>query len=101
MTIPTMYPEIVDAINEYFKNDEAIRADCLLFLAHIDEIDKEVVDRMGGACFCELENMGRCVECGEKLVDYQYKVTHWGIEGNPVEKCSITLCPNCEMGELM
>ena len=51
--------------------------------------------------FGELEKMGRCVECGEKLIEYQYKVTHWGIDGNPVEKCSITLCPNCEMGELM
>lgn len=100
MTIPTMYPEIVDAINEYFKDDEAIKADCLLFLAHIDKIDKDVITRMGGTCFCELENMGRCVECGEELVDYQYKVTHWGIDGNPVETCSIKLCPNCEMGEI-
>lgn len=100
MKIPTMYPEIIDAINEYFKNDEAIRADCLLFLAHIDKIDKDVIARMGGICFCELENMRRCVECGEKLVDYQYKVTHWGIDGNPVETCSISLCPNCEMGEI-
>ena len=41
MTIPTMYPEIIDAINEYFKNDEEIKADCLLFLAHIDKIDKD------------------------------------------------------------
>lgn len=101
MTIPTMYPEIIDAINEYFKDDEVIKADCLLFLAHIDKIDKDVITRMGGMAFGELEKMDRCVECGEKLVECEYKVTHWGIDGNPVEKHSITLCPNCEMGELM
>ena len=83
--------EILEAITEYYKDDEDLMADCLVYLSKITPSD------FSYSCLDELVKRDRCVNCGSKLVEYSYKEYHPEIEGDiKFEVVRELACPNCD-----
>lgn len=78
MNRPNMRIEVLEALKEYYKDNEEILIDCLRYL----EEDNEVFE------------MGYCSECGTKLIEFHYKEYHSEVDAyeNLCELC----CPNCD-----
>lgn len=83
--------EILEAITDYFKGDEDIMADCLIYLSKITPSD------FSYSCLDELIERDRCTNCGSKLMEYSYKEYHPEIEGDiKFENMCKLVCPNCD-----
>lgn len=89
MNYPNMYPEIIEALKEYWKNDADILADCLVHLVNISDTPKMRYDIED-----ELAKMGRCIKCGTKLICDEWK--EYRSEVNTYEIMRDCICPNCE-----
>lgn len=81
--------EIIEAIEEYYKDDEDILVDCLVYLSknHNKKLSYLAQDK--------LEEMDRCSECGSKLVPHTYEEHHTELFGNPIEYITELVCTNC------
>ena len=84
--------ELIEAIKEYYKDDEDLQTDILLWLSHLDEKQQ---DKLIRNCECELDSMGRCMRCGQPLEVMYYKEYH--SEVNAYETLSDIYCPNCDI----
>lgn len=83
--------EILEAITNYFKSDEDIMADCLIYLSKITP------SNFSYSCLDELIERDRCTNCGSKLIEYSYKEYHPEIEGDiKFETMCKLVCPNCD-----
>ena len=91
-----MLREVFDAINDMYKTEPDIVADCYVYLSGLMH-DKDKVVRLSAQAGKELEKMNRCGECGEKLEVTTYNEPHPEIEGCPMEEVSETYCPNCDI----
>lgn len=80
MTKPNMRYEVLEALQSYYKDNEDILVDCLLYL---DESD-------------ELYNMGYCPNCGTKLEEFHYREYHPEVDAYE-EFCELC-CPQCDFG---
>ena len=78
MNRPNMRNEVLEALEEYYKNDIEILVDCLRYLKEDDKVD----------------NLGYCTECGAKLTEYHYREYHPEVDAyeNMIDLC----CPNCD-----
>lgn len=85
--VGSMFSEVVDAIDEYFKDDETIAVDCMLWL-------REKVGDNSGVIARWLEDKHRCVDCGEKMVRYDVREYH--PEVDCYENLSFVKCPSCD-----
>ena len=95
MEYPNMGNEIIEAIQEYFKNDEEIQIDCLMCLMGL-EIDKKLTNKISSMSFKRLQQMQVCPICGTKLESYSHKEIHDELEDKPIEYISELYCPNCD-----
>lgn len=86
-----MFSEIIEAIEEYYKDDEILIAECMLYLAG--------AKWKGYSPFCEwLNNHGRCWHCGAKLTQRAYKEPHPEVGEGVYETLYENYCPICERG---
>lgn len=83
-----MKVEILEAITDYFKDDEDIMADCLIYLSKITP------SNFSYSCIDELIKRNRCTHCGMKLVEYCYKEYHPEVDAYE-DRCEL-VCPSCD-----
>lgn len=79
--------EIMDALTDFYNNDEDIISDCVMWLNR----------NCKNFHSSWIENNNRCERCGMKLEEYNYKEYYSEIDGTPIEEISELLCPNCDM----
>lgn len=87
--------EIIEAIEEYYKDDEELLIDCLVYLSNIDMNDKEY-RHLSYLAQDRLEDMEVCSCCGAKLEPYTYEEHHTELFGCPIEYITELRCPNCD-----
>ena len=78
MDRPNMRNEVLEALEEYYKNDIEILVDCLRYLKEDDK----------------LYDLGYCAECGAKLIVCHYREYHPEVDA--YENMSDLCCPNCD-----
>lgn len=87
-----MHNEVVEAVIEHYKGiDEDIAADCLVYLSSLKHLQLSVAATMA------LESMGRCYNCGCKLLSYTHKEVHDELEEKPEEIITEIYCPQCDI----
>lgn len=91
---PNMSIEVLEAVEEKFKNDEEILIDCLVYLAHLgDEITQ--VNGVEYKAMDALQRMERCPHCGTKYEVMYYKEYHPEVDA--YEDMADMYCPNCDI----
>lgn len=87
-----VHDEVVEAVVDYYIHNQDIAADCLLYLASLKDM------RLTVAATKELEDMGRCPECGSKLESYTHLVYHPEVDEPPqYETVTEIYCPQCDI----
>lgn len=89
--IPSMYYEVVEAITTYYRKDQDMIADCLVYLKNVvndRKMESEIEDT--------LSFMDRCENCGKKLEVAIHREYH--SEVDCCETISIPYCPDCDIG---
>lgn len=87
-----MHDEVVEAVLDYYNHDQDIAADCLVYLASLKNM------RLAVAATRELENMGRCPECGCKVDSYTHLIYHPEVDEPPMfEKVTEVYCQQCDI----
>lgn len=80
--------EIIEAIESYYKNDEDMIADCMVWLSD--------APLKGMSPFWHwLDNHNRCDRCGSKLKQRAYKEPHTEIGNGVYETLYEWYCPEC------
>ena len=83
--------EIIEAIREYYKDDEAMVVDCLSWLSTGNLLELVEVARD------ELISMNYCPYCGNKLQVFTYREYHPEVdEPMRFEERAEMCCPNCD-----
>lgn len=95
MNSPIMTSEVIEAIKNYFGDDEEIAVDCLLYLSDINSMNRS--GELAVRASRELEKMGRCYRCGRNLQAYSYNEYHNELTGCPIERITEYVCPVCDM----
>lgn len=88
---PNMSYEVLEAVEDKFKDDEEVLADCLVYLAHLE--DKTAIEYKA---MDALQAMGRCPDCGGKYEVMYYKEYHPEVDA--YEDMADMYCPNCDVG---
>ena len=87
-----MHDEVIEAVCEYYKNDQDTTADCLLYLATLKCLPLAVHAQIA------LDSMGRCTTCGLKLESYTHLVYHPEVDEPPqYEPVTEIYCPRCDI----
>ena len=47
-----------------------------------------------------LSDMNYCIECGSKMINYEWEEAHDELDGSPKEEFSASFCPNCDHSEI-
>lgn len=92
---PNMSPEVIEAVREYFKDEEDVCVDCLLFLKELRNEDDNA-KRLSHYAEGELESMERCPVCGSKIEWHHYQEPHDELDGCPMEDMYEKYCPECD-----
>ena len=83
--------EIIEAIREYYKDDESTIVDCLSWLSTGNLLELVDVARD------ELISMNYCPYCGNKLQVFTYREYHPEVdEPMQFEERAEMCCPNCD-----
>lgn len=87
--------EIVDLIMTDWKADESLVIKSLLYLYHTttDYDMKDMIENV-------FNDMGYCVNCGSKLMNYEWEEVHTELPYNNIETMNIQLCPICNEDEI-
>lgn len=96
MQTPNMVPEIIEAIHLMYEDNPDIEVDCLLCLSGLRG-NLELGSRLAEVAESKLEDMRRCIYCGEILKVHHYKEPHSELDGCPMEDMTELYCPNCDM----
>ena len=94
MSYPNMSAEIMEAIYYWFKEWPDVRADCYVYLSHINEMSYDLASKAS----IELDKMGRCLECGSVLEVHSYKEPHPELGAGIYEFMNDVYCPKCNLG---
>ena len=87
-----MHNEVIEAILEYYKGDEDMAADCLVWLESLKHIS------LSFKAATALEDMGRCATCGCKLDTYVHTEYHTEVDEPPYCETVVELyCPQCDI----
>lgn len=97
MQTPNMVPEIIEAIHLMYEDNPDVEVDCLLCLSGLRG-NLELGSRLAEASESKLEDIGRCIYCGELLKVHHYKEPHPELDGCPMEDMTELCCPNCNLG---
>ena len=90
MKYTDMSLEVIEAIEEKFKNDEEILVDCFMYLLNTVN-DNKLSFKISTA----LEKMDRCPYCGTKFEVMQYREYHPEVDA--YEDMADMYCPNCDI----
>ena len=86
---------VLDSICESYKSDKDLIATILHYLY------KTSTDvKMHSQIHDVMTDMNYCIECGEKLISYEWKEVHDELEGNPYEYRYATFCHKCDKWEI-
>lgn len=80
--------EIIEAITEYYKDEEDLMAECLIYLSKITPSD------VSYSCLDELIKRYRCAHCGIKLMEYCHREYHPEVDAYE-DRCEL-VCPSCD-----
>lgn len=97
MNLPNMSSEIIEAIHLMYEDDPDVEVDCLLCLSGLRG-NLELSRKLADVAELKLEDMGRCIYCGEQLNIRHYKEPHPELDGCPMEDMTKLYCPNCNLG---
>lgn len=86
-----MHNEVVEAVVEYYKDDDDIEADCLVYLSSLKCLP------LTYTADTALESMGRCSVCGCKLERYVHRELHTELDEPCYETLTEVYCPNCDI----
>lgn len=87
-----MHDEVIEAVCNYYEDDQDTAADCLLYLATLKCLPLAVHAQV------QLDAMGRCTTCGSKLESYTHQVYHSEVDEPPqYETVTEIYCPNCDI----
>lgn len=83
--------EIIEAIKEYYKNDEATITDCFLWLSTHNLLELVDIAREG------LISMKKCPYCGKEMQIYTWREYHPEVDPPmQFEEMSEMYCPDCD-----
>lgn len=94
---PNMYPEILEAIHLMYEDNPDLEIDCLLYLTELRDNWNRTAE-LSNQAFEKLEEMGRCLYCGEPKQVYHYQEPHPELDGCPMENMTEAYCPECDVG---
>lgn len=87
-----MHHEVIEAVVEYYKDDEELMAQCLAYLHSIR------VFSLACCAAIKLQDMGRCPRCGCKLGKCTHKEYHSEVDEPPrYEIITEEYCPECDV----
>ena len=86
-----MHHEVIEAVCEYYKDDEDALADCLVYLSSLKCLSLAVHAQV------QLDAMGRCAVCGCKLERYTHRELHTELDEPCYETLTEIYCPNCDI----
>ena len=87
--------ELMVAITEFYEDEELVR-DILSYLYHNTndvELETEIVNWFNAT--------DRCLDCGTKLVTYEFTETHTELDFNRDEPYIMRYCPICDKDEII
>lgn len=84
-----MKSEVLEAIHLMFEDDPDIECDCYRYLASLNKNSTKTF-ALQLAALGEIEDMGYCSVCGNKLESYSHKTE----DGEILVE---TYCPNCDV----
>lgn len=93
--IENMSDEVLDAILDVYKDDKELVISCLMFLYYTttnEKLQSNIVEI--------LSDMNYCIECGSKMINYEWEEAHDELEGSYKEEFSASFCPNCDHSEI-
>lgn len=87
-----MHNEVIEAVLEYYKNDEDMAVDCLVWLTSLKHIS------LAFKAAEALDDMGRCSTCGCKLQSCTHQEYHSEVDEPPFyEIVTDWYCPQCDI----
>lgn len=95
MFCPNMTPEIIEAIEQYYRTEPVVAVDCYLHLIGMDK-NPNLIKSLKNASSDKLEDMGRCPKCGALMLYDSYKEPHSELDDCLMETMVEKYCPNCD-----
>ena len=89
METPNMKSEVLEAIHLMFEDDPDIECDCYRYLASLHKNSTKTF-ALQLAALGEIEDMGYCSACGNRLENYSHKTE----DGETLVE---VYCPNCDV----
>lgn len=86
-----MHDKVIEAVCNYYEDDQDTAADCLLYLATLKCLPLAVHAQV------QLDAMGRCAVCGCKLERYTHRELHTELDEPCYETLTEIYCPNCDI----
>lgn len=86
-----MHDEVIEAVLEYYKDDEETAVDCLIYLSSLKCLPLAVHAEVA------IDSMGRCPVCGCKLERYTHRELHTELDEPCYETLTEVYCPNCDI----
>lgn len=87
-----MHNEVIEAVLGYYKDDEDMMTDCLLYLSSLKCWPLAVHATVA------LDNMNRCPTCGCKRQSYTHQEYHSEVDEPPFyETVTDWYCPQCDI----
>ena len=90
-----MSTAILDAICETYKDDKDLITSCLCFLYYRTN-DERLLENI----IHIMSDMNYCIECGKKMLHYEWEDTHDELDGYNKELYTTNFCPNCDHYEI-
>jgi uncharacterized protein with PIN domain len=88
--------ELLESVAEYCKEEDIENhKEILLYIYNTttdEKLKNDIIDWF--------EENHYCIDCGEKLLQYEYYETHYELEDNYKEYFDAYLCPNCDYAEI-
>ena len=87
--------EIVQTLVDSYSDDKQLLGDILFYL-YKSSSDMS----LKGAIVEVMNDLGRCVQCGSELINYEFTETHSELDNNKEELFIAHLCNNCDRAEI-
>lgn len=88
--------ELLESVAEYCKDEDIENHKEILLYIYNTTTDKKLKNDI----IDWFKENHYCIDCGEKLLQYEYYETHYELEDNYKEYFDVYLCPNCDYAEI-
>lgn len=95
MKTNNMSTEILDSICDTYKDDSELVVECLRFLYY-----NTTNETLGSQIVDILSDIGYCVECGSRLLTYNFSEFHNELDRSDEETLVAEYCPICDKYEI-